>query len=163
MATNGDQTPRQHTHHGHRLRKLLHPNGKRIHIAATPDEHRRLEKDLQHIEPDGNFDVYIHGSKEHLDAVREIHNHHEQRRHHLRSTHGNIYDEFEKVRRDLDVLSEEMHALTDHGVSLDANFSKVRGVFTLITSADSIKVWLRCPYTDKRSRQLCNLYLFRKT
>ncbi|KAG8528058.1 uncharacterized protein KY384_006974 [Bacidia gigantensis] len=125
MATNGgDQTPRHHGPHGHHLRKLLHPSGKRIHIAATPDEHDRLRKTLGHAEPDENFDVYIHGSKEHKDIVREIHDHHEQRRHHLRTKHGEVYDEFEHVRDQLDILSEEMHMLTDHGVSLDANFSK---------------------------------------
>lgn len=38
--------------------------------------------------------------------------------------HGNVYDEFEKVRMDLDTLADELHHLTDHGVSLDAKFSK---------------------------------------
>ena len=116
------------THHrgqgGHRLRKLFHPTGKRIHIALTPDEHLRLKSSLPKIEPDGNFDVYIHGSAEHLSAVQEIHAHHEQRRSHLQNQYAHIYDEFEHVRGELDVLSDELHQLTDHGVSLDANFSK---------------------------------------
>ncbi|MCJ1280498.1 hypothetical protein MMC21_008327 [Puttea exsequens] len=113
-----------HFHTGKRLRKLLHPSGKRLHIADTPEEHVRLQRTLPNIEPDSNFDVFVHGSAEHLDAVREIHAHHEQQRAHLRTTHGNIYDEFEQVKQDLDILADELHHLTDHGVSLDANFSK---------------------------------------
>ena len=35
-----------------------------------------------------------------------------------------MFDEFENVRTELDALAEELQALTDHGVSLDANFSK---------------------------------------
>ena len=76
------------------------------------------------MEPDGNFDVYIHGSPEHLDAIREIHAHHEQRRDQFRQKHTDVYEEFEHVHLELDALSNELHHLTEHGVSLDANFSK---------------------------------------
>lgn len=112
------------SHHGKRLRKLLHPNGRRIHIAPTPDEQLRLARDLPKVEPDENFDIYLHGSPEHLNVVREIHSHHDRRHSTLRSQHTDIYDEFERVKADLDLLSDELHMLTDHGVSLDANFSK---------------------------------------
>ena len=128
MAVNpvpeGTETHRHRSHRGQRLRKLLHPDGKRIHIANSPEEHSKLKATLAKIEPDDNFDIYIHGSPEHLDAVREIHGHHEQRRESLREQHAHVYDEFEHIRGELDVLSEELHALTDHGVALDANFSK---------------------------------------
>ena len=116
--------PRHQSHHGRRLRKLLHPNGRRIHIAATPDEHIKLTRTLPKIEPDENFEVYIHGSAEHLDAVRQIHAYHEQRRSELRSQHTEIYDQFEHVKDELDVIAAELHQLTDHGVALEANFSK---------------------------------------
>ena len=119
-----DLAPRHQSHHGRRLRKLLHPTGKRIHIALTPEEHQRLKSTLSKIEPDQNFDVFVHGSAEHLSAVREIHALHEQRRSNLRDQYAHIYDEFEHVRAELDVMSEELHFLTDHAVSLDANFSK---------------------------------------
>ena len=59
-----------------------------------------------------------------LEAVRQIHAHHEQRRAHLRNKHGNVYDEFENVKNDLDSLADELNHLTDHSISLDANFSK---------------------------------------
>lgn len=122
------KTPNEHPnagfHAGRRLKKLLRPNGRRIHIAANPEEHVHLKRTLPNIEPDDNFDCYIHGSSEHLEAVREIHAHHEQRRLHLRETHGSVYDEFEHVKSELDSLSHELNQLSDHGVLLDANFSK---------------------------------------
>ena len=127
-STQGLTTPSEHTsghfHTPRRLKKLLRPNGRRVHIAATPEEHIHLTRSLPNIEPDDNFDCYIHGSNEHLDAVREIHAHNEQRREHLRTTHGQVYDEIEHVRMELDTLADEMHHLTEHGVLLDANFSK---------------------------------------
>jgi low temperature requirement protein LtrA len=79
---------------------------------------------LPTIEPDGEFDVYIHGSDEHLQVVREIHAHHEQKRLELRQKHGSIYEDFENVHTQLNNLSAELQLLTDHGVALDANFSK---------------------------------------
>ena len=128
MASNGKadshESKSHHGHSGQRLRKLLHPSGKRVHIAATPEEHVRLKKTLPQIEPDDNFDIHLHGSPEHLNAVQLIHKFHEQRRQTLRDEHTTIYEEFEHVKAELDTLSEELHMLTDHGVELDENFSK---------------------------------------
>ena len=120
----GTSTPHKAYHRGRRLRRFLKPDGGRVHIAATPEEHIKLKQTLPHIEPDDNFEVHIHGSEEHLDAIRQIHAHHEQRHQTLKTKHGDIYEEFEAVRADLDLLSDELNNLTDHGVSLDANFSK---------------------------------------
>lgn len=116
--------PSGRSHTGKRLRKLHRPDGKRIHIAASPEEHIRLTRTLPNIEPDDNFEIHIHGSEEHLEAVREIHAHHEQRRAHLRNKHGSVYEEFENVKNDLDNIADELHNLTDHSISFDANFSK---------------------------------------
>ena len=33
-----------HLHPGRRLKKLLRPNGRRVHIASTPEEHIRLTR-----------------------------------------------------------------------------------------------------------------------
>lgn len=112
----------QHT--GQRLKHLIRPDGRRVHIAASPEEHARLHKSLGAIEPDDNFDVCIHGSPEHLATIREIHAHHEERRDQLREKHADVYEEFEKVHLQLETLSHELQHLTEHGVSLDANFSK---------------------------------------
>lgn len=54
------------TNHGRWLRKLLRPNGRRVHIAASPEEHEKLRKTLTKIEPDDEYDVFIHGSDEHV-------------------------------------------------------------------------------------------------
>lgn len=62
----GINTPSTHHHQGRWLRKLLRPNGRRVHIAGSPEEHRRLQRSLPTIEPDGEFDIYIHGSDEHV-------------------------------------------------------------------------------------------------
>lgn len=56
--------------------------------------------------------------------MREIHAYQENRRHHLRSQHGQIYEEIELVKSELDTLAGELLHLSDHGVALDANFSK---------------------------------------
>ena len=156
------QPSHAHFHTGRRLRKLFRPNGRRVHIAATPEEHIRLTRylhfgvnpsrlllfwlghvysTLPKIEPDDNFDCYLHGSPEHVslgdfvschiiitllyfDVVKEIHAFHENRRHNLRTQHGQIYDEFERVKSELDTWEDELLHLSDHGVTLDANFSK---------------------------------------
>lgn len=44
----------------------MRPDGRRIHIAGSPEEHERLRKTLPSIEPDAEFDIYIHGSDEHV-------------------------------------------------------------------------------------------------
>ena len=64
-----DAAPSGHSHTGKRLRKLLRPDGKRIHIAASPEEHLRLTRTLPNIEPDDNFEVHIHGSAEHVSRL----------------------------------------------------------------------------------------------
>jgi len=110
-------------HRGNRLRHLMMPSGRKVHIANSPEEVLKLKNRLE-AEKDQDFDLVINGSPEHLEAVRIAHTHHESRREALREKHGADFDEFEAVRRDLDTLSHELHQLTDHAVSLDANFDK---------------------------------------
>lgn len=54
---------------GQRLKKFLRPNGWRVHIASTPEEHRRLKTTLPDLEPDNKWDVHIHGSPEHVGST----------------------------------------------------------------------------------------------
>lgn len=113
-----------HHHRGKRLRQILLPDGKKVHIALSPEEAESLRQRLEVISKDEPFDLVISGSQEHLEALRKAHSHHEERRESLRTKHGETYDEFENVRAELDALGSELHMLTDHAVSLDANFSK---------------------------------------
>lgn len=53
----GEGTHGAHHHSGRRLRQLLHPSGKRIHIAAYPEEHERFKLRLTSSEPDEDFDI----------------------------------------------------------------------------------------------------------
>jgi low temperature requirement protein LtrA len=144
----GAATPEAHsswTHHLHsrRLRWFLHPSGKRVHVAGTPDEAQGLHKTLTNQGlADGEWDVVIHGSADHVslhlfffsicdvlisiqvNALKESHAHQEGKRDDLRKTHGELWDEFERVAKELDRLSNELHVVSEHAVNLDANFSK---------------------------------------
>jgi low temperature requirement protein LtrA len=59
-----------------------------------------------------------------LQAIRELQAHHEGRRVSIREKHSDIYNEFEHIKSELDAISAELDLLTDHHVTLDANFSK---------------------------------------
>jgi hypothetical protein len=115
--------PTPHHHHlpdeGHarRLKHFVHPNGRRIHIASTPEEQARLLKELTHEDPNVNFDVLIQGTPEAHSVIRELHAHSEARRDSLRLEHGEVYEQFEKVKEELDQLSGELNKITDHGVN----------------------------------------------
>lgn len=129
LSNGGTVTPskdshRHFNHHGRRLRHFIRPSGRHVHIAHTPEEDLKLRKELSSKYTDSEFDVYIHGTPEHIAAIRELHAYHEAAREKLREEHGPIYEQFEKVKGDLDNLNDELHHITEHGVSLDANFSK---------------------------------------
>lgn len=111
-------------HRKKRLKSFALPDGREVHIALSPEEALSMRQRLEAIKDGGSFDLFISGSPEHIEALRRAHSHHEQRRQTLREKHGEAYEEFERVREDLDALSVDLHMLTDHAVSLDANFSK---------------------------------------
>ncbi|KXT10484.1 hypothetical protein AC579_8880 [Pseudocercospora musae] len=117
-----------HQHHTARLRErlrhFLHPNGKRIHVAASPEEADQLKKRLGEIHQDHEFDVYISGTSEHLDALREAQSHHEDRRESLRMQHQEVYDRFADIHNELDALASELDRVTSHGVALEAHFNR---------------------------------------
>jgi len=125
-SASGTATPVSHHHPHHTAKRLRHfflPSGRKVHVASSPDDVEHMRPRLSTIEKD-EFDLVIHGSPEHVDALRETHNHHEQTREELRAQHGDLFDEFERVIRELDTLSHELHAISEHAVQLDANFSK---------------------------------------
>jgi hypothetical protein len=73
----GSDTPASTTHHHHphlphlhhtgkRLRHFLRPDGRKVHVAGSPDEADLLRKTLSSTEKPGEFDLVIHGSPEHV-------------------------------------------------------------------------------------------------
>lgn len=107
-----------------RVRHFLHPDGRRIHVASSPEEVTKLQKQLSNVHKDGEFDIYLSGTPEHLEALRQAQTHHETRLTSFQEKHGEIYDQFASVHAELDALSSELERVTTHGVSLDAHFSK---------------------------------------
>ncbi|KAF3032376.1 hypothetical protein E8E12_001949 [Didymella heteroderae] len=116
-----------HHHHlhgaGRRIRHLLRPDGRQVHIAKNPDEARRMSQTLRLNEKD-DFDLVIHGSPEHVEALRHTHSHYEERHRQIKEEHPDLAAEFERILRQLDTLSSELHMISEHAVQLDANFSK---------------------------------------
>ena len=115
-------------HHGarvrERLRHFLHPSGKRIHVAASPEEAESLKARLAQIHSHDEFDVYISGTSQHLDALRQAQDHHEDRREQLRNQHQEVYEKFSEVHAELDALANELDRVTTHGVALEAHFDR---------------------------------------
>lgn len=103
--------------HARRLKHFVLPNGRKVHIAQTPEDQARLLKELTHEDPGANFDVLIQGTPEAHSVIRELHAHSEARRESLRLEHGEIYEQFEKVKDELDHLSGELNKISDHGVN----------------------------------------------
>lgn len=142
LSSAGTVTPSKDSHsthhyHARRLLYFIRPSGRHVHIAHTPEEDLKLRRELSAKYKDEEFEIFILGTPEHIDAVRELHAHHEAERNMLREQHGQIYDQFEKVKNDLDSINEELHHITEHGVSLDANFSKFGYSAHLRTKDDS--------------------------
>lgn len=121
IQVSASPTPRSHKHHL-RGRHFLSHEGRHIHVGSSPQEIETLKKQLSNTEDP--FDLYLHGSPEHLDALRKTHNHHEQTREQLRQKHGELYEQFQRVHSELDWLAAELDHVTTQGVRLDASFSK---------------------------------------
>ena len=127
-------------HHGGRLLKLVHPHtGHTTHIAHTPEElqNKRYELVKTTSASTGTFDVVLNGSQEHHDAIRAIHAHHQEEHDRLKTENPGIFDKFESVRGELDVLNAELHMITNHSVALDASFDKFGYSAHLRTKDDS--------------------------
>lgn len=59
-----------------------------------------------------------------IQALRHNHAHFEEQHHRLKQENPALIVEFERVLRQLDELSSELHLISEHAVQLDANFSK---------------------------------------
>jgi len=54
-----------------RLRHFLRPDGRKVHIALSPEEADRLRRTLSVTEK-GGFDIVIHGEEEHVRTIIAI-------------------------------------------------------------------------------------------
>jgi hypothetical protein len=132
MAEGKNASEGKHHHHHHidfaheftRARQFLRPDGKKIHVANSPGEVEPLRRRISTVESPDDFDIVIHGSADHVTYLRQTHEQQEKLRDDLRRKHGPDFDEFERVVKELDRLSNELHAVSEHAVNLDANFSK---------------------------------------
>lgn len=119
---------RHQLHARARLRHFLHPNGTRIHIADSPLEAEHLRARLPSTTTDPTlsepFTVCLSGSPEHLSAVQESQSHHEAWREELRGQHGEVWEQFAEVQRELDVLSAELRRVAARGVQLEGHFGR---------------------------------------
>lgn len=96
--------------------------GRHIHIASSPQAQEILRRRLE--SGQDPFDLYLHGSPEHMDILRKSHSHHEQTRETLRQQHTEIYDQFHTIYSELDWFAADLESLTNQGVKLDASFSR---------------------------------------
>jgi hypothetical protein len=55
-----------HGHSGKTLRHFFSPEGRRIHVARSPEEVDKLRKQSIAVDEKDNFDFVIHGSPEHV-------------------------------------------------------------------------------------------------
>lgn len=117
MSSNGSQ---HHNHVSQRIRQIFRPDGRKVHIATSPEDIERLKRVLSGT-GDVAYELVLHGSPEHIDALKETHAHHERMRESYRQLHGDSFDEFERVIRQVDMLATELHM---GAVQLDATFSK---------------------------------------
>jgi hypothetical protein len=57
------------THEFGRVRRILRPDGRKLHIAHSPEEVKNLTRRLSTVSPlDDDWEVVIHGSLEHVRA-----------------------------------------------------------------------------------------------
>jgi hypothetical protein len=115
LAASTTPSTHQHTHshtphqRRHRIRNFLLPDGREVHIAISPEEAETLRLRLTAIRKNEPFDLVISGSPEHLEALKKAHSHHEEKKEELRKRHGEeVFDEFERVRGELDRLGSEL-------------------------------------------------------
>ena len=146
-----------HAHHGQRLLKFIHPHtGRTTHVVHTPEEmeKRRHSQRASTTELIEDFDLVLHGSPEHHDAIRDLHSHHQNEQERLKDEHPEVFQKFEHVRSELDVLNAELHMLTDHSVALDASFDKFGYAAHLRTTDDSETSSLNSEHSNAAQKSL---------
>jgi hypothetical protein len=74
--------PHHHHHHPHlsnhtgkRVRQFLRPDGRKVHIASSPDEANHMRRKWSTANEKEDFDLVIHGSPEHVSALVYLEEH----------------------------------------------------------------------------------------
>lgn len=101
--------------------------------AAWRNQHRDSNQD-------DSFDIVLHGSPEHIEAIEALHAHHTSIQQDLQEKHADTFRLFEVVRDQIDTLDAELHKLTDQSVALDANFDRFGYSAHLRTISDTSSV-----------------------
>lgn len=137
LEKEGTASPRHHEHHHHLFHhgnghghgrhflEFVHPHsGKTLHVCQSPEQLEEKRSELLRVKSAEEFDLILHGSPEHLSAIRDLHAQQEAKRAELKQRHGDVFKDFEHVKDELDALAAEIHQLTNHAVSLDASFDR---------------------------------------
>lgn len=106
--------------------------------------------------------MLLHGSGEHIEAIRTLHATRQSERESLFRNHEDVYKQFEHIRDELDVLNAELHVLTDHSVALDASFDKFGYSAHLRTTDDSETASLNSNAEEKHRDRTTNPLKFFK-
>ena len=108
-----------------RLKRLTHPGhpDRIIYVASSPEEAVRIRKTLSS-NSDESIECLIHGSDEHVDALKSIHEHHKGKKQELKIRHGPLLDDLEATLNHIQSLESELELAAGHAAHLDENFKK---------------------------------------
>ncbi|KAF3941666.1 hypothetical protein ABW19_dt0206078 [Dactylella cylindrospora] len=135
---------------GHSVKTILLPDGRRVHVAQDDAHLEQLKQTYSNEEHDAEFNFTIHGSPEHITALKDAKQYHDGLRNALREQNPDVFDEIERLQRQMEEISNDLHALTQHEVHLEANFGKYGYAANLRTHvrppseknpSTTIKVW----------------------
>ena len=125
--TSHERAEAHHLHHvdvRRKLKQLVLPESNQpVYVATSPHEAELIRR-MSKIDGAAGADCLVHGSDEHLVALRKIHAHHESRKQRLRDQHGPLLDELEATLRHVDALKLELDQAASHTDGLDDSFQK---------------------------------------
>jgi hypothetical protein len=74
VTGHGHHHPHIHGHTGKRVKHFFSPEGRRIHVAHSPDEANKIRKKSIAANEKEDFDLVIHGSPEHVSSKTMVYN-----------------------------------------------------------------------------------------
>ncbi|KAG9043745.1 hypothetical protein FS837_009172 [Tulasnella sp. UAMH 9824] len=91
-----------------------------VHIVRSPEE----AEELKRTKSGEHFTWHFHGSPEHVESLRKVHETHTNRAQTLREKNPDIYAEMEQIQQDMADVARELDKITNSPVDLEANFSR---------------------------------------